>query len=402
MSTKSESIKTKTMSYYQAIEEGTMFITEAQNKVVELNIPLVTRVLEKYKPWDEDKFQIGCIGLINASRTYQPAKEVPFASYACFCIERELQLAYKKLKDKCDVIDLDESCKVHLDAPAMHKDNGDVIENHDLILDVAAEASFEEYIQENELSYVCDTIIKPTIEEASPKRNGQTKANIKDWQKAEFMYIMDLAFIDSQKQRFTLKDVAKAANLSVQNVRMKHLNVMNLLFQRMWNYMNVSFSDLLQRIRGDKKVPKRLLCLDPGKTTGWCLFKNGKLALAGHVENCFDDNNIDTAGLYKLFDELDPDFILYEDYKVYSYKLDRHSFSSVFTLRLIGAIESYAQIKNIPTHKQMATTAKNFVTDEKLKKWGFWQTGLRHARDAIRHGCYFLLFYKKGEDIIDD
>lgn len=50
--------------------------------------------------------------------------------------------------------------------------------------------------------------------------------------------------------------------------------------------------------------------------------------------------------------------------------------------------------------KQMAVTAKNFCTDDKLKQWGFWQAGQKHARDSIRHGCYFLLFFRKGQDII--
>jgi hypothetical protein len=42
----------------------------------------------------------------------------------------------------------------------------------------------------------------------------------------------------------------------------------------------------------------------------------------------------------------------------------------------------------------MAHQAKGFVTDEKLKAWGFYQKGVRHARDSIRHACYFLLFDK--------
>jgi hypothetical protein len=399
-SEKSERIKTQTLSYYQAIAEGTIDVIEATNKVVELNIALVSEVLKKYKPWDEDNFQIGCRGLINAARTYQVSREVPFASYAGFCIEREIQLAHRKKMESEDVFNLDESQKVRLDAPAMQKDNGEAVENYELIFDENAEEALEKYIQENELTYISENIIKPAIIESSPKQNSQTRANIPGWQKAEFLYIMDIVFIDSQKQRITLKDVAAASNLSVQNVRIKHLAVMQLLFQRMWFYMGVPFNELLDRLRGTKTIPERLLCLDPGKTTGWCLFEHGRLTKTGHVENCFDDTNIDTAGLYQLFEELNPDFILYEDYKVYAHKLERHVFNPVFTLRLIGAIESYAQIKKIPSHKQMAVTAKNFVTDEKLKQWGLWQTGMRHARDAIRHGCYFLLFYKKGENIL--
>jgi hypothetical protein len=210
---------------------------------------------------------------------------------------------------------------------------------------------------------------------------------------------MDLVFIDSQKQRFNLSQLAKATGVAVQNVRMRHERVMENIFQRMWMYMTIGFNDLFERLRGTKKVPARLLCLDPGKTTGWCLFEQGKLTRHGHVENCYNDTNIDTTGLLNLFEEIEPDFILYEDYKIYDHKLERHSFNPVFTLRLIGAIETYIQMNKIKSHKQMAVTAKNFCTDDKLKQWGFWQTGMRHARDAIRHGCYFLLFYKKGQDI---
>jgi hypothetical protein len=36
-----------------------------------------------------------------------------------------------------------------------------------------------------------------------------------------------------------------------------------------------------------------------------------------------------------------------------------------------------------------AGLAKGFATDDKLKAWGFWQPGQRHARDAIRHALNF-------------
>lgn len=211
---------------------------------------------------------------------------------------------------------------------------------------------------------------------------------------------MSIVFEESQKKRFNLTQMAKECGISLPNIRNRHIRVMDIIFQRMWNYMTLTFSDLLERIRGKATIPSRLLCLDPGKTTGWCLFEDGKLTRWGQVPECYDDRNIDVTGLTNLFKELDPDFILYEDYRVYSNKLDRHSFSPVMTVRLLGVIETYCQMNGIPSHKQMATTAKNFCTDAKLEQWGFWQTGMRHARDAIRHGCYFLLFYKKGQDIM--
>lgn len=44
---------------------------------------------------------------------------------------------------------------------------------------------------------------------------------------------------------------------------------------------------------------------------------------------------------------------------------------------------------------QGAGIVKTFCNDEKLKGWGFWKVGERHARDAIRHGAYFLIAGKQ-------
>lgn len=401
MSTNTEWIKETTINYYRALQAG----TETDkilvcNKVVELNIKLVSRVLSKYRPYTEDQFQIGCIGLINAARTYELSREVPFASYAAFCIERAIQMDYNERMNKFEA-QVDNNCLVYLDATTV-LGNGDKVENNDIIYDERAETELNKYIEENELTFISEHIIKPVINElASKGQNSQSKLNVVEWERLEFVYIMDVIMIDSQKQRMTLKQIAAGSNVSIQNVKTRHAKVMDELFQRMWTYMMLNFSELFARLRGEKKVPHKLICFDPGKTTGWCTFIDGKLDKTGHIEHCYDDNNIDVAPLMNILNEEKPDFILYEDYKVYSHKLARHTFNPIFTLRLIGAIEAYSQINNIPTHKQMAVTAKNFVTDEKLKSWGFWETGMRHARDAIRHGCYFLLFYKKGENIID-
>lgn len=399
MGENTEWIKQKTKEYYQALLEGTETDKIAIcNKVVELNIRLVSRVLNKYKPYTEDQFQIGCIGLINAARTYELSREVPFASYAAFCIERAIQQDYKQRMDEFES-KVDNNCMVYLDASSVLA-NGDSVDNHDLVFDEKAEEELNVFIEENELTFIAETIIKPVIAELAERGiNKQSKLNVEEWKRLEFAYLMDVVMIDSQKQRMTLSQLARGSNVSIQNVKTRHAKVMDELFQRMWTYMTLNFNDLFERLRGDKKVPHKLICFDPGKTTGWCTFVDGKLDKVGHIEHCYDDNNIDATAILKVLQEEQPDFILYEDYKVYAHKLARHTFNPVFTLRLIGAIETYGQITGIPTHKQMAVTAKNFVTDEKLKSWGFWETGMRHARDAIKHGCYFLLFYKKGEDI---
>ena len=376
-------------------------IQMVRNKIVELNLRLVPHVLKKYKPYTDDQMQIGYLGLIMAADTYKVDRNVPFSSYACFCIERQIQLDYKQRMAAFEAQASADGKSIASLNDVTILPGGDSVENTDIISDPRSEEEMNIFIEDNALEFMCEHIIKPCIRAVSTSgRKMKSKIDFDEWERLEFMYIMELAQEDSQKQRFNLSQMAKACGVSVQNIRTRHERVMESLFQRMWNYMVLPFNELLQRLRGVSRVPKRLLCLDPGKTTGWCLFEDGHLTKWGHVENCFDDKNIDATKLYDLFAEIQPDFILYEDYKVYSHKLDRHSFNPVFTVRLIGVIETYCQVEGVATHKQMATTAKNFCTDDKLKQWGFWQSGMKHARDAIRHGCYFLLFYKKGQDIL--
>jgi hypothetical protein len=161
----------------------------------------------------------------------------------------------------------------------------------------------------------------------------------------------------------------------------------------------INYDELFTRVRGTHKIPKDTLCLDPGETTGWALFHFQHLVRCGQIETV-KDGEIQWGNLHHLFWETLPAFVVCEDYRIYAHKLARHTFSPVITLRLIGGIELTCYQNNWPIVYQMATTAKGFVTDEKLKEWGFWQENMRHSRDAIRHGIYFLLFHNKGEDII--
>ncbi|MFI3171136.1 MAG: sigma factor [Eubacteriales bacterium] len=393
-------IVSKTMELFKIKAEGlsTEDAIEVRNRIVQLNLPLVTTVLKKYKPYSEDHFQIGCIGLIKAVDTYELSKEVPFGNYACFVIEREIHKEYKRKMESFE--GKVNNNFVYLDAQTF-LDNGDNLEMESMIEDTNATEYMNQFIEDNALEYLCDVVIMPAIKEESQKGRGSTaKIDFDVWEQLEFRYIMSLIFEESQKKRFNITQMAKECGISVVNMRNRHVRVMDIIFRRMWEQMAVSYGELFRRIRGTAKVPERLLCLDPGKTTGWSFFENGVMTRYGQVDNCYDDNNIDTKGLIDLFKDLNPDFIVYEDYRVYGHKLDRHTFSPVMTVRLLGVIETYVQMNDIGAHKQMATTAKNFCTDDKLKQWGYWQKGMKHARDAIRHGCYFLLFYKKGQDII--
>lgn len=183
----------------------------------------------------------------------------------------------------------------------------------------------------------------------------------------------------------------------------------------------INFQELFQKTRGNLQVPERLLCLDPGETTGWALFEESSLVRWGQIVTV-QKEQLKWNNLGNLFVEQKPTAVVCENYRIYDHKLARHTFSPVLTLRLIGGIDclcrfgwyenlgphyideyggyrDYYEQHTCPIYYQMATQAKGFVTDDKLKQWGFYDSSMRHARDAIRHGCYFLLFHNRGRDI---
>lgn len=67
------------------------------NEEVEKNLPLVSYILNKYfHRWDEDMFQIGCIGLLKAVRTYDASKNVAKSTYYTKCIKNEIDCINRK------------------------------------------------------------------------------------------------------------------------------------------------------------------------------------------------------------------------------------------------------------------------------------------------------------------
>lgn len=156
----------------------------------------------------------------------------------------------------------------------------------------------------------------------------------------------------------------------------------------------ITFPELVKRVRKQTpewRPPERLLAVDPGETTGWALFANLDLVDCGQIPT-----KLDPAGeLEKLLDKTQPLVVVAEDYRIYKWKAKQHTGSDLFTPRLLGALDLLCHQRGIPLYLQMAQLAKVFCTDDKLKHWGFYKKGQRHARDAIRHGCYWLVFGKQ-------
>ena len=138
-----------------------------------------------------------------------------------------------------------------------------------------------------------------------------------------------------------------------------------------------------------------ILALDPGETTGVARFHYNKTSEIWHMypsQLATPDIPSFIQLMQSQLDQYNPAIIVMEDYRVYSWKTKDHAWSDLHTPKIVAAMEVLCLQQNIPLHKQMAQQAKGFCTNDKLKQWGFYQPGQRHAVDAIRHGCYFLLF----------
>lgn len=156
----------------------------------------------------------------------------------------------------------------------------------------------------------------------------------------------------------------------------------------------ISF-DKIRNSAPNKAFRGRVASFDPGETTGSALFYASD-TIELQVSKQLKTWPLESA-VHQLTQHLltfKPDVVVMESYRVYSWKTDQHSNSDIPTIQIIGCLKTLCIQQNIPFIQQSAQVAKQFVTDDKLEQWGFYKVGERHSRDAIRHGCYYLLFGK--------
>ena len=203
-------------------------IQVCRNEIIETNIRLVPLVLKKYRPYGDDEFQLGCLGLIMAARTFKAERGVPFANYACFCIERELHKAHRKVAHSIEyqlgtgLSSLDE---------ALDFQNGDEADKHDTIADAFAEEVFDKILMDNCLDTLFADVIEPSIDQIAQATKGQASIDFDLWKALELRYILEMAEVDSQQARITFTKMAKELGVSVQNVRIRHQRVINNIKQ---------------------------------------------------------------------------------------------------------------------------------------------------------------------------
>lgn len=173
--------------------------------------------------------------------------------------------------------------------------------------------------------------------------------------------------------------------------------------------VSVSFIDFYSRMKGRPELSKLpdVIGLDPGETTGVCLFDN-KRFLNKHPT--ISPSSVRTPSISQfqkntsiiewgvdaynelIADELRDTVVVIESYRIYSWRTKQHTWAPLLTPRLIGCAETLCRLKGVPLVQQSAQVGKGFVTDDRLKAWGLYIPGKPHAMDATRHVCQFLLF----------
>jgi RNA polymerase sigma factor (sigma-70 family) len=203
-----------------------------RNEIVELNLRLVAHILKKYRPYTDDQYQAGCMGLIVAVDTFDETRNIPFPLYACFCIEREIHKMHRKQERMFENVFKDNL--VYLDDTSSAKQGDDeALAVSELIADPTTDDEFMKVLQDNDLEDFFSKVVIQSVEEVAYNTKGQqTKFDIKEWISLEIRYILELAEIDSQKARLNLSTIAKILGMSPQNIRMRHQRVINVIKHR--------------------------------------------------------------------------------------------------------------------------------------------------------------------------
>lgn len=131
-----------------------------------------------------------------------------------------------------------------------------------------------------------------------------------------------------------------------------------------------------------------ILCLDPGGTTGWALF-----TIADDQPLTLVDCGMIPGGLrgFKKWWKTSWAVQLYRTYRgtliVEDFLDDGRTQKPDLQARdIISGLTMHLDEPFILQRNQM----KGHAPDVFLKKWGLWQTGAGHDRDAIRHGFAYV------------
>ena len=151
------------------------------------------------------------------------------------------------------------------------------------------------------------------------------------------------------------------------------------------------------------------LCVDPGETTGWSIWRDKKLLVAGQTDLWPFIDSVDSWLVSKMLikeNELshygspaqggELGAIVCEDWSLYPWMLEKLAWDKCRTARGIGALELLARQHGIPLHLQGADIkdAAKAAGAEELYLTPAHEN--RHANDSIQHGVFYTARHGKA------
>lgn len=182
-------------------------------------------------------------------------------------------------------------------------------------------------------------------------------------------------------------------------------------------------------------IEPKVLALDPGETTGWCLITPtmnrfaeiesgyetmdfGQIDCGARQGNLVDDDEIsDTmrgigngrnpngesmgvGRILRLIDENPTVAVLAEDFIVDFNQITKAR-NAVSPIRITAKLEQELWQRGMNLHLQERSNPKVSMNNDRLRDLGVLgdTSGLPHARDAMRHGLYFLRRCQNSADL---
>ena len=129
----------------------------ARKKLIVHNLRLVVYIAKKFESTGigiEDLVSIGTIGLIKAVNTFDPEKNIKFATYASRCIENEILMFLRKSSQYRNDLSIDEPLNVDYDGNELLL--SDVLGTDDDVVNKGIETEAEREILRGAVSELCD------------------------------------------------------------------------------------------------------------------------------------------------------------------------------------------------------------------------------------------------------
>lgn len=122
-----------------------------------------------------------------------------------------------------------------------------------------------------------------------------------------------------------------------------------------------------------------ILAVDPGKATGWAIYREGR---AYFGEHSFEDF---PGFAWEYLNGNDPLLVIAERFVIMAGTLQKARTETNWSIELIGVLRFISDMCGHDFELQGAGDAKRLGNDGLLRKLDWWTVGSDHARDAARH-----------------